>query len=385
MVLAASAVRAIKQAGRVAFAAAVAITFVGALWATFLQDNGSSVKAGGPPLLIYSEFGSASDTIYSARADDPTQRTRVVTIAHASEYGISASLSPDAKRIAYVVLPPNAAPAIDSPSEVWVMAADGHDRTRLATGADLPVTPVWSSDGTSVVFRRSDPATARFQLVAVTLDGTESTLYDSADGLLPVGFTPAGDFYFLRLSPSGSDIGVIRSDGTANSAFAHLSDDFVRDWHLSPDGTKVSYLASHTEGDQTTYNAEVLDLQSNPEEALSAFAVSDPTFNEFNPLWRPKSGGVTIGRLNAEATASPVEQVVAFGGPPIRLFAAPQQGFDVPLSWSPDADYLAVRSYEGSSVEDPGRSWVAIAGADGSRHTVSPSSDVDVIGWTGGE
>jgi dipeptidyl aminopeptidase/acylaminoacyl peptidase len=384
MVLAASAVRIIKRAGRVAFAAAVIVTFAGALWAAFVRGDNGSVKAGGPPLLVYSEFGSASDTVWSARADDPTQRARVATVAHAPEHGISASLSPDSKRIAYTVLPPAAVPAIDSPAELWVMDANGHNRSRLASNADLPVAPVWSSDGGSVVFRRSDASARRFQLVAATMDGAEATLYDSTDGLLPVGFAPAGDFFFLRLSPGGSDLGFIRPDGAVDDAFAHLSDDFVRDWHLSPDGTQLSYLAARTVGDKTSYGAQVLDLQAAAGATLSASAVSNRAVDEFSPIWRPDGSGVTIGRLNAQATGAPVLQIVAPGGPPLRLLAAPSQGFDVPLSWSPDASYLAVRSYEGSSATNPGRSWVTVAGADGTRHAVSSSSDVNVLGWTGG-
>jgi Tol biopolymer transport system component len=387
MVLAASAVRVIERAGKVAFAAAVVITFAGALWlgiGSFIRGENGSARAGGPPLLVYSEFGSESDTLWSARADDPTQRTRLVTIAHAPEYGISASLSPDGKRVAYTVLPPNAIPAIDSPAEVWVMDVDGRNRTRLASDADLPVAPVWSSDGATVVFRRSDSNTGRFQLVAATTNGTEATLCDSAVGLLPVGFTPDGAFFFLSLSPKGSDLGVVRQGGAVDDAFAHLSDDFVRDWHLSPDGTQLSYLAARTVGDTTSYGARVLDLQAAPGATLTASAVSNRAVDEFSPIWRPDGSGVTIGRLDAQTAGAPALQIVAPGGPPVRLRAAPSQGFDVPLSWSPDAAYLAVRSYEGSSVTDPGRSWVTVAGADGTRHTVSSSSDVDVLGWAGG-
>jgi len=40
-----------------------------------------------------------------------------------------------------------------------------------------------------------------------------------------------------------------------------------------------------------------------------------------------------------------------------------------------------VRFFEGNSVTNPGRSWVTVVGADGKRLTVSPNSDVEVMGW----
>jgi hypothetical protein len=57
------------------------------------------------------------------------------------------------------------------------------------------------------------------------------------------------------------------------------------------------------------------------------------------------------------------------------------QGFDVPLAWSSDVGYLAVRYFEGNTVTNPGRSWVTVVGVDGTRQTVSPNSDVGVLGW----
>ncbi|GAF87317.1 unnamed protein product, partial [marine sediment metagenome] len=61
--------------------------------------------------------------------------------------------------------------------------------------------------------------------------------------------------------------------------------------------------------------------------------------------------------------------------------AVPEGGFDVPLSWSADGRYLAVRSFEGSSAVDPGPSYVVVVGSQGNRYQLSSSSDLTVIGW----
>jgi Tol biopolymer transport system component len=391
MILTRGALSVLRRTGKAAGAILVVGALAAGLWfgiGVFRENGDGAAKAGGSPLLIYSEFGRSTDTIWAASPDDPTRRTKLTTVDHAPEYGIVAGLSPDGSRIAYTVLPSSGAAAIDAPAEVWVMDRNGRHRTRLAADADLPVAPVWSPDGSAVVFRRSagSDSNGSFQIVKVTTAGVETTLLDTTDGVLPVGFAPDGSLYFARLSTGGTDLGVVRPDGSVTSTVAHLSDDFARDWHLSPDGSRLAYLAPGQAGDKISYHSVVIDL--NPGTAVSrslaasAFAPTNQS-DEFNPIWRPDGGGVTVGRLAPYAgSGSPVLQMALAGGPTTSALAAPPRGFDVPLSWSPDVAYLAVRFFEGDSVTNPGRSWVTVVGSDGARRTVSSNSDVEVLGWS---
>ncbi len=59
----------------------------------------------------------------------------------------------------------------------------------------------------------------------------------------------------------------------------------------------------------------------------------------------------------------------------------PEHGFDLPQSWSPDGKFLAVRSFSGTSIANPGSSQlVTVSRASGSRFVVA-SGEVEVIGW----
>jgi Tol biopolymer transport system component len=340
-------------------------------------------QATGSPLLIYSEFGTNSDAIWAARADDLSQRIPIASVAHAAEYGINAALSPDGSHIAYTVLPTKASPAIDSPAEVWVMDSDGRHARRLATGADLPVAPVWAPDSSSVVFRRSSggDSASSFQLVRVTLTGTETEMLDANEGVLPVGFSPEGALYYTQFSSAGTDLGQVPADGGASVSVAHLSDDFARDWHLSPDGSRLAFLAPRSSADGASFSAMVVGLDGGAESALKAATAVQAQDDEFNPIWRP-NGELTIGRLDPTAPRAPVLRIA--GDQPVGALAAPPLGFDVPLSWSPDGTYLAVRFFEGNSAANPGRSWVMVVSITGERHSVSANSDVAVLGWFGG-
>jgi len=386
MILTQGATRVVRRAGKAAGVIIVVAAVAAGMWfgvSAVRNDGNDAARAGGSPLLIYSEFGRNSDTIWAAPADDPDHRTRLATIDHAYEYGVVASLSPDGERIAHTVLPVNGAAAIDAPAEVWAMDRDGRNRERLAVDADLPVAPVWSPDGSAVVFRRSDnrDSGGRFQLVSVTTSSRETTLLDTANGVLPIGFASDGALYFVSLSPTGTDLGVVDVPGAVASDVAHLSDDFARDWHLSPDGSRLAYLAPRQNANNVSFGTVVLDLNAGAVAGLKATGLSNSQSDDFNPIWRP-DGNVTIGRLTRNSDeGAPVLQMASNGGPAASPLAAPPRGFDVPLVWSSDGGYLAVRHFEGSSTTNPGRSWVNIVGVDGGRFTVSPNSDVEVLGW----
>ena len=396
MILTRSLTRIVHRAARpVALAAVVAVLAAG-LWHFALgglmsgdDSSGSVARATGSPQLIYSEFSQNSDTIWTAAADNLSQRRAIATVGHAPEYGIFPSLSPDGHRIAYTVLPPDGGQAdIAAPAEVWVMDGNGAGRRRLAVDADLPVTPVWAPDSGSLVFRRSVPrenAAGSFQLVRITLAGVETVLVDADVGLFPVGFSADGaTFYYVQLSPNGTDLGRVAATGGPAAPVAHLSDDFARDWHLSPDGTRLAFLAPRYTDDRVSYSATVLDLGGDsaaPVLRAASAMLSDA--DEFNPIWNPNGRDLTVGRLTSGSAGAPALQMAAAGVGAERSLAAPPRGFDVPLAWSADGGYLAVRFFEGSSVTNPGRSWVMVVGGS-KRQTVAATSDIEVLGWRDG-
>jgi Tol biopolymer transport system component len=340
------------------------------------------------PRIVFSEFGANADTVWAASADNPSRRTAIATIEHAPEYGIFLSLSPDGRRIAYSVLPPNGGPgSIDAPAELWAMNADGSDRRRLTGNADLPITPVWSPDSGSLVIRRSAPAensAGSFQLLRVGLSGGETLLVNAEVGVFPVGFSAdAAIFYFVRLSPAGTDLGSVPSGGGQATAVARLSDGFARDWHLSADATRLAYLAPASDGVNSFYSARVLDLAKGAGSVLRA-AVTGGSGGDFNPIWHPNGRELTVGRLGSTGQPAGAFQVAAAGTNGTRALSPPAKGFDVPLSWSPDGGYLAVRSFEGESAASPGRSWVVLTDGKGERHRLSTVSDIEIAGWIDG-
>ncbi len=102
--------------------------------------------------------------------------------------------------------------------------------------------------------------------------------------------------------------------------------------------------------------------------------------DQFNPVWLPDGSAVTIGLLPVEGQPAGAVIIAVGEGQPSQL-PPPERGFDLPQSWSTDGKYLAVSSFSGTSIANPGSSQLVIVSrASGSRFVVA-SGEVEVIGW----
>jgi Tol biopolymer transport system component len=301
--------------------------------------------------------------------------------------GISASLSPDGERIAYLALPAaDGDSALDA--QAWLLELDS-DKTRLlASDLDGASKPVWSPDGSSIVVRRNGPQAQIGQAASLlkvdVSDGSETLLMQADDvlELFPIGYSPDGDsLYFAQIVLSGTHFGAVAAAGGSPRLLVQASDEPARDWHLSPDGTRVTYLARQATDDRIAIRAFVVELVEGGEpQPLSDFSEGLDVGDHFNPVWHPDGQRIAVGRtpddgFKAAALVSLAEGELG------EVTPAPDQGFDVPASWSPEGDYLAVRSFEGSSAAQPGREHLVLIELDKGRQTVADRGNLEFIGW----
>lgn len=351
--------------------------------------NLAALRSEAGTLIVYSEFGQWADTIWAADPNDPANRVALASIDHAYGFGINPVLSPDGVYLAYTVRARDAAQSAGG--ELWLLDVETGAAKRLAQRVALAGATVWSPESDAVVARRSSAngvELARVELsgAATVLAAATNSLASSANGLYAIDVSPDGEWlYYAVLSAGGTDLARASVRSGIQEPVAHLSDGFSRDWRLSPNGDRLSYLAQADSGAGVTFVAQVLDIST----GLAETPLAGTPVAQFNPVWE-RDGGLTIGQISDGGGAS-----ARAGDAPLRLTAAgavtavalpaPSTGFDLPLSWSPDGAHLAVRSFEGRSAADPGPSRVVVVRTDGARFELSRQSDVAVAGWlTGG-
>ncbi len=334
-----------------------------------------------PARVAYFEFGFTSDTLWTLNPNDPASRQAWFSARHAPGFGLVPSLSLDGGSAVYTVLPPGTlAPSPDSPAQLWlVKLVEAAQPQLIGDNFDLLVAAVWSPDSESVVLRRSASkgTAAEFELLLVSLtNSTEDLVVSSPDAIFPVAFAPDGSrLYYVMLRPSGSFL--FAADLTSGEQFllARLSDGLTRDWALSPSGAQLAFLTLSSDGEQITSRAYVFDLASGARQPAGAFDA-----DAFNPTWDP-NGNLLLGQLAPTEAGSGIVSFLPTGNQPaFKSLSAPKAGFDVPLGQSPQGGWIALRSFEGRSAANPGRSVLAILDASGTRQLIA-TGEVTFLGW----
>jgi hypothetical protein len=336
--------------------------------------------------LLYREFGDEADVLWMASAADPSEREVIASIEHAPGVGTSAALSPDGEKIAYLVL---TTPGQDEQTEAqaWVLDVDRGKTRFLSEGVDRGSRIVWSPDSESIIVRRNGPMgdigrTASLVQVDVS-DGTETIPWRQSDvfELFPIGYSlaygPAGTLAYAGITLSGTDFGWVATEAPP----VHISDEPARDWHLSPDGIRIAYLARQATDHRIATRAFVVDMAGTVgPQPLSSFVDGLDVGDHFNPAWHPDGDRIAVGR-SPEDGASPAAVVSLSEGELVEAAPGPGRGFDVPVGWSPDGAYLAVRSFEGSSSAQPGRERLVIVEIGKERAEVGDGGTLSFIGW----
>ena len=323
-------------------------------------------------------------TIWIMAADRPEARSPIAKIHHQTGYGVRANIAPDARRLAYTVLPVDVGTAIER-ANLWVMNLDGTSPKLVQEGVDLQSAPVWSSDGRKLVFRRSVEAQAgqrRTELWQVEMASGEAKRLvadEEAMGLYPIGWAKEGKkLYYSRITSAGSALWEADEVTAKPSLVLPLSDGIARDLRLSPDGLALSYSHGQPSGSEVQYRVEVVNLAAKTREVMAT-----GRNDHLAPLWRPKGMTLTLSSEPGEVMGQGAVVELGLEARATTVpFAAPANGFDVPLQWSPQGDYLAVKTFQrGSTQAVQSETMAILSTSDGRRIPVSLSGYAEFIGW----
>ena len=351
-----------------AAALAAAALALGVIAPPASSGSGDARSAGGPHLLV-SIYADAESTLWLVDPADPSRRQALFPLAHATGWAPAGAVSPAGGIMALLVVPPGAR---DPATDTLLLLSDGGPPRVVARGLDLRGGLAWSSDGAELFARRTLPAadgSRRFRLVAFDLGGgasSERTLLERDDvgGLYPVGRAGDGPAYAVAVGAGGSALIAIDGDGATSER--PLSPGVTREWSLSPGGTRLAY----TEQLGTSLRVMLLDLDGPELRTAQATGSAPASGGSASPVWHPD------GTLHAGHFSGGDGEIRTAGADP----AGAPPGFDLPLGWSPDGAYLALRTFAGAGPGDPGAQGLAVLGPDGASRALTDEG-LAILGW----
>jgi len=401
--------------------------------------SGTPTATPQPPLeptsyrFLYSEFGAEADVIWSIKPDDPADRVQVASVPHKTGWAITPALSPDGKKIAYNAMTDDGLfPNADAVTYILDLASGKSEL--VAAGVDLLTTPRWSPDGGLLFLRRN--LEEEVTIILLDLREPEENGEPAAGedkpppvrtvlrrhvsdvlSYIPLGFdAKSATMYFVQIqggTEGGSYLGrygpatgeavataTAIADATATAApatptpipspsplpgdvFLVLSDQIARDYALSPDATRVAFLVPGLVEGQFVSRTYIADIKSEGVSALPSPA-GLTLGDQLSPAWHPDGKSVAIGQLPGGGEPGRVAVVPLDGGKPLFL-PPPDKGFDQPLSWSPDGKFLAVTSFSGESLGNPGPSRLVFVSVNGQRPAAPEGAEIRAVGWLAAE
>jgi eukaryotic-like serine/threonine-protein kinase len=207
--------------------------------------------------LDYGFFSASSNGVLVYRSDAgqiyqltwlDQQGKVLATVAEPDRYN-SLALSPDGRRVAVSRTNPENTPNWD----VWLLDVGRNTSTRLTYEQVRASSPVWSADGSSVIFDSVRAGEVNLYLKLASGAGDERLLLKSSDGYkYATSSSPDGRFllYTVENPKTKSDLWVLPLNGD-RTPIPFLRTEFNESsGQFSPDGHWIAYTSDESGGDE---------------------------------------------------------------------------------------------------------------------------------------
>ncbi len=159
------------------------------------------------------------------------------------------TLSPDGRQVSVSLQE-----AASGNTEIWIYDVDRSVRSRFTFEEGLAVAPVWSPDGSRIVFSVLQDKTLDLFLKPAGGTGEPELIYGSDQHDIPAAWTPDGGYLIVTSTPPQGDpsalISILPMDGNGE-ATSYLKTDYrIGGVALSPDGTWLAYSSDESGRDE---------------------------------------------------------------------------------------------------------------------------------------
>ncbi len=241
--------------------------------------------------------------------------------------------------------------------EIWTMAADGSEQTKLTGHPPRDFAPIWSPDGGRIAFVSKRDGNA--EIYVMKSDGTEQTRLTRSQAVdLVAAWSPNGSsiLFTRRLGPSVVAPQEIWVADAAGASEVKLTGDPAGDFYpaWSPDGSKIAF-ESKRDG-----NAEIYVMNA---DGTGQVRLTRNTVGDFDPVWSADGRRIAFNRsctgiwiMNADGS----KQTPLRGSEPNDMFPV----------WSPDGQKIACDGH--GEIVGPVLGWVSV-GRDSEIYVMNAS------------
>jgi TolB protein len=239
--------------------------------------------------------------------------------------------SPDGTKIAYMAHPQFGEDDQRSITDIWVMDADGSDKTQVTSTPLDEEVPAWTADGRILYCGQSGDA-GRYDIYLVNADGTGKARLTDSPGLdcWPSAAPSGQRFAFTSLRNGVPELYVMNTNG---NGLRRLTTGYISDW--SPSGNDI------------VFSRDAPDLNGVPDGDIDLWTMhidgtglrrltNTPGRVEFFPTWAPDGESIVFGGVVAPGVINIFALDLATGAERLLLADDPPTTWSVAYpSWQP--------------------------------------------------
>ena len=253
--------------------------------------------------------------------------------------------------------------------DIYVINADGSERTRLTDDDAYNRHPAWSPDGSRIAFDSKRGPDSYIYVINSDGSGLTRLTDDSSDDSFPVWSPDGTQIAYASYRDGWYYIYVMNTDGSEQ---IELTDNAAMDTNpvWSPDGSKIAFFGVEIDGEFPLWR-HIYVVNAN---GSGLTRLTDDNANDYCPLWSPD--GTRIVYMSGRDGNGEIYVMNADGSGLTRLTDDSASDF-LPV-WSPDGKQIAFVS------ERDGNWEIYVMNADGSGQTNltnKPSTDCK-HGWS---
>jgi len=183
--------------------------------------------------------------------DRSGKRLGAATKPAALSQALGGEISPDGKRFAFAI------GGMGRGADVWIEDLDRGSRTRFTFLPGVSRFPIWSPDGSSLVFSHGIPGAANLYRKSVNGEGKEELIGKLGVNGFPMDWSPDGKWIVYRPvgETTGSDLWLFPMFGEHKPVPYLVTSAEERQSRFSPDGRWLAYTSNESGQDQVYVQA----------------------------------------------------------------------------------------------------------------------------------
>jgi hypothetical protein len=336
--------------------------------------------------LLYVESDSGTSVIWSASPDSPiSSRREVLTLSHTDGYPPKASLAPSGEYLAYILLTEGKSPAFSG--SLWVISLKDRIPRQIDANVDYGWSPKWSNNGSSFIYVKKEKLGSeteyRNDVYVANPSGQLQLLLSDGGSLevVPVGWNLDDKHVYVdRIEEAGDVLYDIEAESGRARVVSRLSHTAAWNLSLSPDGKRILGSILIAPG-RAEYSVVSVSVETGEIQTIIGGASS-----HYTPIWNPKQEKITTSVPDGDSQRGSFVAEVDGQQKQARIKTSPavielpeQQSVSdktIPLSWSPDGQWLALQTYHQSSAD-----LTLVRSSDGRAEMASSQRWMEFIGW----